>query len=149
MEEINLKIGDKLRCIKSVNATCLEMCNPNFEIEEGTIVNIEDLEIESQVSTWMYLTHKDPEKDTEFKINAWSDAPDHLITNWFELVKWGKLMKFKSYVENVYESIETIKSIPYPKIKHQPTFVDKTAQAQMSGENVRSKFKLKEENDET
>lgn len=63
--------------------------------------------------------------------------------------KEEKLMKFKSDVENVYESVETTNPIPYPKINHQPIFVDKTAQAQMSGENLKTKFKLKEENDET
>lgn len=57
-------------------------------------------------------------------------------------------MKFKSDVENVYESVETTEPIPYPKIKHQPTFVNKTVQVQ-KGENIRTKFKLKEENDET
>ena len=57
-------------------------------------------------------------------------------------------MKFKSDDENVYESLETNKSIPYPKINHQTLFVNKTAQAQMLGKNLRTKFKLKEENDE-
>lgn len=75
MEEY--KIGDKLKCIALVNSTQLEMCNPNVDIHPGTIVEIKDMEVFSDECSWFLLANE------KFAINAWSDAPDHLISKWF------------------------------------------------------------------
>lgn len=74
---VDYNIGDKLKCIASVNSTELEICNPYIDIEPGTIVEITDMEVMSDECSWFLL------KNELFTINAWSDYPDHLITRWF------------------------------------------------------------------
>ena len=74
---VDYNIGDKLKCIASVNSTELEMCNPYIDIEPGTIVEITDMEVMSDECSWFLLENE------SFTINAWSDYPDHLINRWF------------------------------------------------------------------
>jgi hypothetical protein len=64
------KLGDKLKCIKETNAGYFEMCNGDFKISPGTIVEVTDLEDqEGSTSSWYFLE----EVNKEFGINAWND----------------------------------------------------------------------------
>lgn len=72
-------IGDILICTKEVNMQCLEMSNPDFNIKVGDIYIVTDKDDypEENDCHWYELTSK----DKKLVLNAWNDAPDHMIVD--------------------------------------------------------------------
>ena len=70
-------INDILVCKQTVNAKCLEMTNPDFNIEAGEkyIVTDRDDYPDGNHCYWYELTS---EKDHSIVLNAWNDR-DHMI----------------------------------------------------------------------
>ena len=70
-------IGDELKCTHSISTKCLEMTNHDIEIQPGDIYIVTDKDDypEKNDCHWYELTSK----DKTLVLNAWNDAPDHMV----------------------------------------------------------------------
>lgn len=70
-------IGDVLVCKDIVNARCLEISNPDFDIMIGERYKVTDKDVypDDHHCHWYELTS---EKDTTIVLNTWNDE-DHMI----------------------------------------------------------------------
>ena len=76
-------IGDVLVCKEAVNAQCLEMTNPCFDIKPGDeyIITDKDVYPNDNSSHWYELTSR---KDGII-LNAWNDEGHMIIDDKFKL----------------------------------------------------------------
>ncbi len=76
-------IGDVLVCKNAVNAQCLEMTNPDFEIKCGDQYKVTDKDDfpDDNHCHWYELTS---EKDKSIVLNAWNDEGHMIIDDSFE-----------------------------------------------------------------
>ena len=79
-------IGDVLVCKNTVNAQCLEMTNPNFDIKCGDQYKVTDKDDfpDDNHCHWYELTSG---KDKNIVLNAWNDEDHMIIDDSFE--KYG------------------------------------------------------------
>ncbi len=79
-------IGDVLICKKAVNTQCLEMGNPDFNIESDDRYEITDKDNypDDHHCHWYELTS---EKDRSIVLNAWNDEGHMIIDDSFEVEK--------------------------------------------------------------
>lgn len=77
------KIGDKLVCKQAVNAQCLEMTNPDFDINIGDVYIVTDKDDypDDNRCHWYELAS---EKDKDIILNAWNDEGHMIIDDSFE-----------------------------------------------------------------
>ena len=80
-------IGDVLVCKNTVNAQCLEMSNPNFDIKSDDKYKVTDKDDfpDDNHCHWYELTSG---KDKNIVLNAWNDEDHMIIDNSFE--KYGE-----------------------------------------------------------
>lgn len=78
-------IGDVLACKNTVNARCLEMSNPDFDIEPYDRYKVTDKDDfpDDHHCHWYELTF---EKDKSIVLNAWNDEGHMIIDDSFEKV---------------------------------------------------------------
>lgn len=77
--------GDILVCKETVNARCLEMSNPDFDIKCGDQYKVTDKDDypDGHHCHWYELTS---EKDKDIILNAWNDMDHMIIDDKFEKV---------------------------------------------------------------
>ena len=80
-------IGDVLVCKDTVNAQCLEMNNPNFDIKCGDQYKVTDKDNypDNNHCHWYELTS---EKDENIVLNAWNDPGHMIIDDKFDKNEW-------------------------------------------------------------
>lgn len=80
-------IGDVLVCKDTVNAQCLEMSNPNFDIKCGDQYKVtnKDNYPDNNHCHWYELTS---EKDENIVLNAWNDPGHMIIDDKFDKNEW-------------------------------------------------------------
>lgn len=76
-------IDDIIVCRDKVNAQCLEMSNPNFDIKEGDRYKITDKDDYPDENSchWYELTS---EENQNMVLNAWNDEGHMIIDDKFE-----------------------------------------------------------------
>ena len=76
-------IGDKLVCKQTVNAQCLEMSNPDFDIKNGDVYTVTDKDdyLDDNHCHWYELTST---KDRDVVLNAWNDEGHMIVDDTFE-----------------------------------------------------------------
>ena len=76
-------IGDVIVCKGTVNARCLEMSNPDFDIKTGDQYKVTDKDDypDDNPYHWYELTS---EKDKSITLNAWNDEDHMIIDDKFE-----------------------------------------------------------------
>ena len=76
-------IGDVLVCKNTVNARCLEMSNPDFDIKPGDQYKVTDKDdfSDDHYCHWYELTS---EKDKSIVLNAWNDEGHMIIDDRFK-----------------------------------------------------------------